>query len=110
MESAKAIRRIGFGAGAHPAKSGHQRQLRPATSKLGIEGEAIARNGPELVRMLTSQTNPLFHILQNDLIFRIYLSNEGARSNQYITNYTKISTCRDLMPIPSDDSSRIEFV
>ncbi|KAI4102977.1 MAG: hypothetical protein L6R37_004059 [Teloschistes peruensis] len=62
------------------------------TSKLGVEGEAIAWIGPELVRMLTGQTNPLFHVLKDDLLFRMYLSDEGARPNRYMADYAKILT------------------
>lgn len=64
------------------------------TSRLGIEGEAIAWIGPELVRMLTGQTNPLFHVLKDDLLFRMYLSDEGARPNQYIAHYARMLTSR----------------
>ncbi|KAL8780321.1 MAG: hypothetical protein Q9213_006519 [Squamulea squamosa] len=67
-------------------------KLDQLTSKLGVEGEAIARIGPELVRMLTGQTNPFFHILKDDLLFRMYLSDEGARPNRYIADYTKMMT------------------
>ena len=61
-------------------------------SKWGIEGEAITRIGPQLVPMLTGQINPLFEILRDDLLFRIYLSDESARSNRYIADYTKLLT------------------
>ncbi|KAL8720656.1 MAG: hypothetical protein Q9225_002526 [Loekoesia sp. 1 TL-2023] len=73
-------------------------ELDQLTSKLGVEGEAIASIGPELVRMLTGQTNPLFHLLKDDLLFRMYLSDEGARPNRYVADYTKILTSqkRDL--------------
>ncbi|KAL8888332.1 MAG: hypothetical protein Q9192_006193, partial [Flavoplaca navasiana] len=73
-------------------------KLDQLTSKLGVEGEAIARIGPELVRMLTGQTNPLFHVLKDDLLFRMYLSDEGARPNRYMADYTKmmISQRKDL--------------
>ncbi|KAI4230028.1 MAG: hypothetical protein L6R36_000407 [Xanthoria steineri] len=69
-------------------------KLDQLTAKLGIEGEAIARIGPELVNMLTGQTNPLFHVLKDDLLFRMYLSDEGARPNRYVADYTKILTSR----------------
>ncbi|KAL8999555.1 MAG: hypothetical protein Q9169_001644 [Polycauliona sp. 2 TL-2023] len=67
-------------------------ELNQLTSKLGVEGEAIARIGPELVRMLTGQTNPLFHVLKDDLLFRMYLSDEGARPNRYVADYAKMMT------------------
>ncbi|KND88228.1 Phenylacetone monooxygenase [Tolypocladium ophioglossoides CBS 100239] len=67
-------------------------ELDQLTSKLGVEGEAIARIGPELVRLLTGQTHPLAHILKDDLLFRMYLSDEGARPNRYMADYTKILT------------------
>ncbi|KAL8857422.1 MAG: hypothetical protein Q9178_006049 [Gyalolechia marmorata] len=54
-------------------------KLDQLTSKLGVEGEAIARIEPEQVRILTGQTNPLFHVLKGELLFRMYLSDEGAR-------------------------------
>lgn len=36
-----------------------------------FEGGAIAGIGPELVRMLTGQTNPILHVLKDDLLFRM---------------------------------------
>lgn len=68
--------------------------LQALTSKLGVEGEAIARIGPEIVRMLTGQTNPLFHMLRDNLLFRMYLSDEGARPNRYVAEYAKTLTSR----------------
>ncbi|KAE8149048.1 steroid monooxygenase [Aspergillus avenaceus] len=68
--------------------------LQALTLKLGTEGEAISRIGPEIVRMLTGQTNPLFHMLRDNLLFRMYLSDEGARPNRYVAEYAKILTSR----------------
>lgn len=66
--------------------------LQALTSKLGVEGEAIARIGPEIVRVLTGQTNPLFHMLRDNLLFRMYLSDEGARPNRYVAEYARTLT------------------
>ncbi|RDL31039.1 Uncharacterized protein BP5553_09828 [Venustampulla echinocandica] len=63
--------------------------LQSLTSKLGIEGEAIARMGPDIVNLLTGKTHPLAHITRDNLLFRIYLSDEGARSNRYLAEYAK---------------------
>lgn len=73
-------------------------ELDQLTSKLGVEGEAIARIGPELVPLLTGQTDPLTHFLKDDLLFRVYHSDEGARPNRYMADYSKIVTFqrRDL--------------
>lgn len=73
-------------------------ELDQLTSKLGVEGEAIARIGPELVPLLTGQTDPLTHFLQDELLFRVYHSDEGARPNRYMADYAKILTFqrRDL--------------
>ena len=65
-------------------------ELEQLTSKLGIEGEAIARVGPEIARLLTGKTHPLAHILKGDLLFRMYLSDEGARPNRYVGEYAKM--------------------
>ncbi|THC87734.1 hypothetical protein EYZ11_012818 [Aspergillus tanneri] len=65
-------------------------ELDQLTSKLGVEGEAITRIGPEIVRILTGQTNPLYHVLRDDLLFRMYLSDEGARPNRYVADYAKM--------------------
>lgn len=64
-------------------------ELDRLTSTMGVEGEAIGRIGPELVRLLTGQTNPLFHVLRGELLFRMYLSDEGARPNRYVAEYAK---------------------
>jgi cation diffusion facilitator CzcD-associated flavoprotein CzcO/SAM-dependent methyltransferase len=67
-------------------------------SKLGIEGEVIARMGPEIVNILTGKTHALAHIMRDDLLFRIYLSDEGRRANRYMAEYARILTSqrRDL--------------
>jgi cation diffusion facilitator CzcD-associated flavoprotein CzcO/SAM-dependent methyltransferase len=65
-------------------------ELDQLTSKLGVEGEAVARIGPEIVRLLTGQAHPLSLILKDDLLFRMYLSDEGARPNRYAAEYAKI--------------------
>ncbi|KAL9042940.1 MAG: hypothetical protein Q9180_000230 [Flavoplaca navasiana] len=67
-------------------------KLDKLTSKLGVEGEAVARIGPELVRMLTGKTTPLFYVLEDNLLFRMYLSDEGARPSRYLAEYTKMLT------------------
>lgn len=73
-------------------------ELDKLTSRLGVEGEAVARIGPELVPLLTGQTDPLTHFLKDDLLFRVYHSDEGARPNQYMAEYVKMLTFqrRDL--------------
>lgn len=69
-------------------------ELDELTSKLGVEGEAISKIGPEIARMLTDETKPLFHMLKDDLLFRMYLSDEGARPNQYAADFTKLLTSK----------------
>lgn len=73
-------------------------ELDKLTSRLGVEGEAVARIGPELIPLLTGQTDPLTHFLKDDLLFRVYHSDEGARPNQYMADYVKMLTFqrRDL--------------
>lgn len=73
-------------------------ELDKLTSRIGVEGEAIAKIGPELVPLLTGQTDPLTHFLEDDLIFRVYHSDEGARPNRYMAEYAKLLTFqrRDL--------------
>ncbi|KAL7894249.1 polyketide synthase [Trichoderma sp. SZMC 28014] len=73
-------------------------ELDKLTSRLGVEGEAVARIGPELVPLLTGQTDPLTHFLKDDLLFRVYHSDEGARPNQYMADYVRMLTFqrRDL--------------
>ncbi|KAJ5400907.1 hypothetical protein N7465_011396 [Penicillium sp. CMV-2018d] len=67
-------------------------------SKLGIEGEVIARMGPEIVNILTGKTHPLAHIMKDNLLFRVYLSDEGRRANRYVAEYANLLTSqrRDL--------------
>lgn len=83
---------------AHRKESKDQEELDKLTSRLGVEGEAVARIGPELVPLLTGQTDPLTHFLKDDLLFRVYHSDEGARPNQYMADYVKMLTFqrRDL--------------
>ena len=67
-----------------------ENEISELISQLGTEGEAIAHVGPEIVRLLTGQTNPIQHILKDDLLFRIYSADEGARPNHYIAEVAKI--------------------
>ncbi|KAJ5793502.1 hypothetical protein N7457_000101 [Penicillium paradoxum] len=60
--------------------------------RLGIEGEVIARMGPEIVNILIGKTHALAHIMREDLLFRVYLSDEGRRANRYAAEYTRILT------------------
>ncbi|PKX89979.1 bifunctional monooxygenase/methyltransferase psoF [Aspergillus novofumigatus IBT 16806] len=66
--------------------------LESLISKLGIEGEVIARMGPEIVNILTGKTHALAHIMRDDLLFRVYLSDEGRRANRYMAEYARILT------------------
>ncbi|RYP79851.1 hypothetical protein DL770_006497 [Monosporascus sp. CRB-9-2] len=65
-------------------------ELERLTSKLGIEGEVIARMGPEIVNFLTGKSHALAHIMRDNLLFRVYLSDEGRRANHYMAEYAKI--------------------
>ncbi|KAK1966756.1 steroid monooxygenase [Colletotrichum sublineola] len=69
-------------------------QLDHVTSKLGVEGEAIARIGHELVRLLTGKTLPLSLLMKDNLLYRLYLSDEGARSNLYVAEFVRMLTSR----------------
>lgn len=64
-------------------------ELDQLTSTLGVEGEAIARIGPEICSILTGKTDPLTHFLKDELLFRVYHADECARPNMYIAEYTK---------------------
>ncbi|KAF4219378.1 hypothetical protein CNMCM5878_003297 [Aspergillus fumigatiaffinis] len=66
--------------------------LESLISKLGIEGEVIARMGPEIVNILIGKTHALAHIMRDDLLFRVYLSDEGRRANRYMAEYARILT------------------
>ncbi|KAL4812555.1 S-adenosyl-L-methionine-dependent methyltransferase [Aspergillus spinulosporus] len=61
-------------------------------SKLGIEGEVIERMGPEIVKILTGKTHALAHLMRDDLLFRVYLSDEGRRANRYMAGYARMLT------------------
>ncbi|KAL4740408.1 hypothetical protein BDV11DRAFT_214406 [Aspergillus similis] len=67
-------------------------ELARLISKLGIEGEVIARMGPEIVNILTGKTHALAHFMRDDLLFRVYLSDEGRRANRYMAEYVHILT------------------
>ncbi|KAI2467435.1 putative polyketide synthase [Annulohypoxylon bovei var. microspora] len=62
------------------------------TSKLGVEGESIARIGPQITAILTGQTDPLTLFLRDELLFRVYHGDECARPNRYMAEYAKIRT------------------
>jgi SAM-dependent methyltransferase len=66
--------------------------LESLISKLGIEGEVIARMGPEILNILIGKTHALAHIMRDDLLFRVYLSDEGRRANRYMAEYARILT------------------
>lgn len=67
----------------------NEQELAELIGQLGTEGNAIAHVGPELVRLLTGQTDPIQHILKDELLFRIYSADEGARPNHYIAQVAK---------------------
>ncbi|KAI1086563.1 putative polyketide synthase [Rostrohypoxylon terebratum] len=69
-----------------------QDELDRLTSKMGVEGEAIARLGSELTAILIGQTDPLILFLEDELLFRMYHGDEWARPNRYIADYLKILT------------------
>ena len=66
-----------------------QDDLDKLTSSLGVEGEAIAKIGPEIISILTGKTDPLAHFLQDELLFRVYHADECARPNRYVAEYMK---------------------
>ncbi|KAH8671737.1 putative polyketide synthase [Xylariales sp. PMI_506] len=61
--------------------------LAQLAARLGAEGEAMERIGSKLVQVLTGQTNALDLLLEDQLLFRIYHGDEGARASQYMANY-----------------------
>ncbi|KAL4745669.1 hypothetical protein BDW72DRAFT_50264 [Aspergillus terricola var. indicus] len=67
-------------------------ELARLISRLGIEGEVIARMGPEIVNILTGKTHALAHLMRDDLLFRVYLSDEGRRANRYMAEYARTLT------------------
>lgn len=48
--------------------------------------------GPEIVNILTNKTHALAHLMTDDLLFRVYLSDEGRRANRYMAEYVRILT------------------
>jgi SAM-dependent methyltransferase len=48
--------------------------------------------GPEIVNILIGKTHALAHIMRDDLLFRVYLSDEGRRANRYMAEYARILT------------------
>ncbi|KAJ0414058.1 hypothetical protein BJY00DRAFT_295729 [Aspergillus carlsbadensis] len=59
---------------------------------LGVEGEVIATMGPKIVNILTGKRHPLAQMMKDDLLFRVYRSDEGRRTNRYMAEYTRILT------------------
>lgn len=62
-------------------------ELAQLAARLGAEGEAIERIGSNLVQVLTGQTDALSLLLEDQLLFRIYHCDEGARASQYMADY-----------------------
>jgi acyl transferase domain-containing protein/NADPH:quinone reductase-like Zn-dependent oxidoreductase/SAM-dependent methyltransferase len=62
-------------------------ELAQLAARLGAEGEAMERIGSKLVQVLTGQTNALDLLLEDQLLFRIYHGDEGARASQYMADY-----------------------
>ncbi|WEW55374.1 hypothetical protein PRK78_000804 [Emydomyces testavorans] len=69
-----------------------EEELGKLIPRLGIEGEVIERVGPEIVNILTGKTHALANIMRDDLLFRVYLSDEGRRANRYVAEYARILT------------------
>ncbi|KKY29532.1 putative cyclohexanone monooxygenase [Diaporthe ampelina] len=65
------------------------------TSRIGLEGEAIKRIGSDLVGLLTGEIDPISHVLKDDLLFRLYLSDDGIRPNTYAAEFTRLLASRD---------------
>ncbi|KAI1329177.1 hypothetical protein F5Y16DRAFT_114131 [Xylariaceae sp. FL0255] len=63
-------------------------ELAQLTTQLGAEGEAIERIGSKLVQVLTGKADALGLLLEDQLLFRIYHGDEGARASQYMADYT----------------------
>jgi cation diffusion facilitator CzcD-associated flavoprotein CzcO/SAM-dependent methyltransferase len=72
-----------------------EEEITELIGQLGTEGKAVGHVGPELVRLLTGQTDPIQHILKDDLLFRIYSADEGARPNHYIAHVAKILSSKE---------------
>ncbi|KAI0803710.1 hypothetical protein GGR55DRAFT_691540 [Xylaria sp. FL0064] len=62
-------------------------ELAQLAASLGAEGEAMERIGSKLVQVLTGQTDALGLLLEDQLLFRIYHGDEGARASQYMADY-----------------------
>ncbi|KAI1172560.1 hypothetical protein F4777DRAFT_561071 [Nemania sp. FL0916] len=62
-------------------------ELARLSARLGAEGEAAERIGSKLVQVLTGQTDALSLLLEDQLLFRIYHGDEGARASQYMADY-----------------------
>ncbi|KAI8632481.1 putative polyketide synthase [Xylariaceae sp. FL1651] len=63
--------------------------VRETLSKLGGEGELIMKLGSKLTGILTGETDPISILLDDDLLYRLYSSDEIARGNRYMAEYTK---------------------
>ncbi|KAI8625190.1 Choline/Carnitine o-acyltransferase-domain-containing protein [Xylariaceae sp. FL1651] len=62
-------------------------ELTQLAARLGAEGEAMERIGSNLVQVLTGQTDALGLLLEDQLLFRIYHGDEGARASRYMADY-----------------------
>lgn len=67
-------------------------EVEQLTGKLGVEGESIARIGPQLTDIITGKTDPLALFLKDELLFRVYHGDECARPNRYMAEYVKLLT------------------
>lgn len=58
-------------------------------ANLGVEGELVARMGPQLTSVLSGQTDPLSLFLGNDLLYRVYNADDTLRGNRYLAEYVR---------------------
>ncbi|RYP61834.1 hypothetical protein DL770_009703 [Monosporascus sp. CRB-9-2] len=58
-------------------------------SGLGVEGELITRFGPKMTSMLIGETDALALFLEDNLLYRVYHTDDSGRGNGYLSEYAK---------------------
>ena len=64
-------------------------QILAEVDKLGVEGELLARVGPQLYSILSGSVNPLQLMLNDDLLYKVYQDDSSRRCYSHLEQYIK---------------------
>jgi acyl transferase domain-containing protein/NADPH:quinone reductase-like Zn-dependent oxidoreductase/phospholipid N-methyltransferase len=64
-------------------------ELLQQLSKLGVEGELVARFGPKMTELISGEMDGLALFLEGNLLYRVYHTDDSGRGNRYMAEYAK---------------------